>query len=658
MEIDKSIFKRYDFNMEEIIPKIQETIIEVYGEKNRSKIEDRLKTIYVNAYVTYDSISSDYYSKCSKINKQLGIKFLREMGIEVTKETEDNINKRHYGLNKEQGDFLKLFFTYSEFYEKGDIFEFDDEKLKGNNKYLIDSNKDKRCKILQKLGINITAENYDEVIQTSEAQNVMQTVKKAYEIAMKNMQEWNNFKDGIKDITNYIEQCKNVRQTLNCKYKKRYFEQIMPYVLEEEKSKIEEMLNSEGLKYEWEIDSLVDPKKMYSGDFLLESFSKENNEKANLDNYIGKNIREKRIKYFKLKGLDLGDDYIQYENSEEAIKIWPNEELVKSILEINDICKKENEKEFFLKTSNYEQCKENIEKFDFVLSDSFSIDFVKQNPTCISPNALKNEQGEYTNFNVLHFPIPKIDEKYRDIAFVHEILHVVELTMTKTSDFELNMKTGFDRIDEEIVSNKNTVQDDKEYEHNIRKYEILSENLHQWISMVITNKLHNKGIYIFDDPVTSCVQGYTSYEQINCITADFILEFGKDIIEGMISDDMQYIYNKVGQENLDFLNNIVVEYRKMPYYDMMYDVVNKNDTDLTKKRNELIADSKNIVNEMKKYKDRNESGYQISTNEIGKVTFNEPNENKVSASINLNKDKQEMLSKDNNKQKGMEFIDI
>lgn len=85
MEIDKSIFERYSISMEDLIPKILDTIVEVYGEKNRSIIEDRLKRIYVNSYATYDHIQSEYYRNISKKRNMLGIKFLREMGIEVSR---------------------------------------------------------------------------------------------------------------------------------------------------------------------------------------------------------------------------------------------------------------------------------------------------------------------------------------------------------------------------------------------------------------------------------------------------------------------------------------------------------------------------------------------------------------------------------------------
>ncbi len=85
MEIDKSIFEKYSISMEELTPKIIDTIVEVYGEKNRSLIEDRLNRIYINSYATYEHIQSDYYAKLTRVNNMIGIKFLREIGIEVSR---------------------------------------------------------------------------------------------------------------------------------------------------------------------------------------------------------------------------------------------------------------------------------------------------------------------------------------------------------------------------------------------------------------------------------------------------------------------------------------------------------------------------------------------------------------------------------------------
>lgn len=474
----------------------------------------------------------------------------------------------------------------------------------------------------------------------------MAKIQRAYKAAVKCKQEFEEFKQDDKVIEDYMESYKKIQSELDAKYEKKYFEQIMPYLSEEEQENIKKM-QSIGDAPKWKIENIADPNNIYSGQFLLEAFSSKYDDTINEENYTAQTIRKKRIKYFKLKGIDLGDDYSAYENNEEAQSLLPSQELISAICKEKEKCANEEKKELMLKTSNYEQCKENLEQLGLCMDDSFNIDFVNHYVTCIIPNVIRNKQGEYTNFNVLHFPTAKISDEYRDVALIHEILHVVELTMTQTSDTTFHIKTGFDQMDEVLATEESKTKEDAEYEHKIRQYEHMSENLHQWLSMVVTKRLHDNGIYLLDDPRCSKVIGYTSYEQLNAITKAFIEEFGRDIAEGMISPDMNYIYNAIGKENLEALNEAVVEYRQIPYYNMMYDVKNERDTDLTRRRKELIGKSQSVAEDMRRYKENhNEQNYQISTREVGKATINQNESDKRQAAETLSIDRVQTLKEE------------
>lgn len=51
---------------------------------------------------------------------------------------------------------------------------------------------------------------------------------------------------------------------------------------------------------------------------------------------------------------------------------------------------------------------------------------------------------------------------------------------------------------------------------------------------------------------------------------------------------MDSLFKLVGKVNFDKLNDIINEYRALPYYEMMDDVINKRTTELTEKRTNLI----------------------------------------------------------------------
>ena len=91
MNLDKSVLQRYNVKIEELIPKILDSIVAVYGEKNRKIIEERLNKIYINTYITYEDIKTQYNMQSSHLDDMLSVKFLKKMGIEISKETEDEV---------------------------------------------------------------------------------------------------------------------------------------------------------------------------------------------------------------------------------------------------------------------------------------------------------------------------------------------------------------------------------------------------------------------------------------------------------------------------------------------------------------------------------------------------------------------------------------
>lgn len=518
-----------------------------------------------------------------------------------------------HGFTEECSDILKVYFSFlGRFSTNGNIFDFDDDKLKGKSSYTIEHVKANRCKVLQFYGLPIDAKNYDEVITSEEGKKALEKAKKIYEIAVKYKDEYDAFERENKDIREYFEQCSKIRKDIDLEYEKNFFENIMPYVTKTEQENIKKMLSLD-IKDKWQLENIADPNGMYSGSFILESFNSKYDGIIHENTYEAQKARENRIKYFKLKGIDLGNDYSAYESNENVKSIFPNKMFVDRICEEKEKNELKKEKEFFLKTSNYNDCAGILENFNLGIEDEFGMDFMNQHVTCICPNVIKDENGEYTNFNILHFPIDMLGDQYGDVVLIHEILHVVELSMKETNDGKFHIKTGFDEMDEELVTEEEKNKGDKtenKYEHNIRKCELLSENLHQYLSGVVTSRLHNQGVYLIDDEKASTVYGYTSYEQMNVITKSFVLAFAAELPKAMISQDMEYVYNIFGKENLEELNSTIEEYRRLPYLSLMQNLFDRKDTELTRKRTELIAKSESIVVEMEKKRAEN---YQITT---------------------------------------------
>lgn len=646
--IESEVFKRYQLPIEELRPKIIDTIVEVYGKRHRAQIEDRLNNLYINSYVTAEDVQNDYNTKNSHFVSILSVKFLRKIGMEVSKETEDEVySGGTFHLPEEQKDVLRQYFGTSNFTDYGKILSFDDELINSENDYSNRMHKANRCEILKAMGLEISPENYDEVIQTKQGQECLKRAMEIYKVAAECKNELGQFKEDNKDYIEYIEKVKKYEQELKFKYMKKYAEQIVPYCDKELGAKIEEAL-AKNYTLDYRFTQDTDKDGIYiatHGEPLILAFSDDAEEKLAKDNFESMRVKSDRVKYFKTKGLDLGSNYEDYENSEEAKKLLPDKGIVETLYAIKKECDKERDMEFFLNTGNYEACKRNILAQGIKVQDNFSKEFVENGVTCIVPNVRQDDNGNYQLFNIVHLPLVKLLHDYKDVQIVHELLHTVESSMKQLSKDEIYFKFGFDEAVEPICHNEEElIVDDRQSNPNEpkRSYEIFSENLHQQLAIEVTRRLHEKGIYLYGDQKLAKETGSTSYEHYNIITANFQKVYREEIIDGMMSPTRDGITEIVGTENFERLNLAVNEYAELPYYKMMEDIIEKKDTELTRKRQELANRGAQIVEDMIEYEQDREE-YSISVQKIGKSTVHRPLQSKRVAMQTLTKDKTKVL---------------
>ena len=67
-------------------------------------------------------------------------------------------------------------------------------------------------------GLEISPENYDEVIQTKQGQECLNRVMDIYKVAAECKNEINQFKEDNKDYIEYLEKVKKYEQELKFKY--------------------------------------------------------------------------------------------------------------------------------------------------------------------------------------------------------------------------------------------------------------------------------------------------------------------------------------------------------------------------------------------------------------------------------------------------------
>lgn len=646
--IESEVFKRYQLPIEELRPEIIDTIVEVYGERHRAQIEDRLNNLYVNAYVTAEDVKNDYNEKKRHVESILSVDFLQNIGIEISNETKDEVYKRGtFHLPEQYKEVLKQYFGISNFTDYGKIFSFDDELINSENDYANRMYKANRCEILKAMGLEISPENYEEVIKTKRGQECFDRVMDIYKVAAECKNKFNQFKEDNKDYIEYLEKVKKYEQELKFKYMKKYSTQIVPYCDKELGVKIKEVL-AKSYTSDYRFIQEVDKDGIYIamyGKPLILAFSEDAEEKLTKDNFESMQVKLDRVKYYKAKGLDLGNNYEDYENSEQAKKLLPDKELVETLFAIKEECDKEMDMEFFLNTGNYQVCKKNILAQGIKIQDNFSKEFVENGVTCIVPNVRQDANGNYSLFNIVHLPLVKILPEYKDVQIIHELLHTVESSMKQLSEDEIYFKFGFDEAVEPICHNEDKIiVDDMQLDPNEKKrrYELFSENLHQELAIEVTRRLHEKGIYLYGDQKLAKETGSSSYERYNVVTINFQKEYREEMIDGMMAPTRDGITEIVGKENFEKLNATVSEYAELPYYKMMDDVLAKKDTELTRKRLELAIRGAKIVKDMKEYEQTREE-YSISVQKIGKTTVHRSLQNKKAAMQAITNDKTRVL---------------
>lgn len=595
--INSDVLKQFNVTMEELTPKIIDSIVGVYGEKNRTIIQDRLKTIYINTYITYEDVNNYYNFIIRHKEDLLSLKFLEDMGIDLPQDITDEVYKNGtYYLKKEHSQILETYFGYRPFTDDSPIFSFDDDSAEDLEDYSTRRKLQNRCDVLSKLGYSVTLEDYHSFSQTEEGKQTLSDIHKVYDIALKYKEEFSEFKKEHKDIKNYIAQCDKLKSQLSLKYTQKFFEDLLPMLPEDEKEQVSKAL-SLPVHSKYELLRMADPNKKY----YYESYEKVN---PNL-----------------------------------------SPEMASQVTAIKTNCTLQEDREFFKSTGNYQTCLDTLSSLNLLSEDSFNMDFVKHKMTCVTPNVVKNENGEFQNINIIHLPILAMLKEYRDVLTIHEILHVVELSMKQISENEFHIKTGLDSINMNISNNpfsNEPVED--EYNHHIRPNEYLSENIHHQLAIKITDDLHDKGIYLFDDPQNSKTRGSSSYEQLNSVVLPFMNTFHSDIIDAMIQPDSNALTNKVGQDNINNLNQVVNDYRALPYYKMMNDVINHRDSELTQRRNDLISTAKTIVVQMQEYSKSKD--FIITPIDIGKLTVNENIQTKVIAQETVQNDINKVFEKD------------
>ena len=477
---------------------------------------------------------------------------------------------------------------------------------KSNFEQLYNIEKAKCLPLLKKIIPNITEDNIEEYMENSEEIMNLDFLSKKF---IKALELYGEFS---KEFNPYRKEIEEERQLeLDIKAKK-YYELIIEnidLIPEDKREGLDIYIKDQSKSY-----SLSTPIKKIIGSTLMsssliEAFSEESEETLNNSNtaWRKKSILDDRINYFKCLGLDLGDNYEDYLNSEEAKKLWPKKESVDKYLESKKRLTVECENDFFKSTKFYKETMKEIEELNLI-DKLTSIDarlFTHNTAnTFVNPNIIKTEKG-YETRSIVVINMDYFDDNFKDHIITHELNHLYELSLLSASENAYTTLCGWD-ISEEPITRELVDQtvDTTEESDNKRNYELFNEIINELIAQEISKIMKESGVGVFDNPETAKYRGSTSYEYSIFIINEFYNEFKEKIIESRSNGNIDIILDEVGKENFDALNDLFSEfynhYGGMKIYSVLDDVRNNRLTDTSKAYFDIVDKKNEILERMRK----------------------------------------------------------
>ena len=197
---------------------------------------------------------------------------------------------------------------------------------------LYERTKKKALSLLNKIDSSITLENLEDYMKDERVMG-LNYLSKIYE---KTLEEYYNF---TKDFTKYEEEISEVlkkEEQLKTRLYQEYIEENKDLVPQNKQDGIEKYRKDPTKTYELNSDLRTILGYSINTTSLLNAFTEESNDilkEANASNWKKDSIKSDRIQYFQIWGINLGNTYENYLESEEVKRVWPSKERMEKYQE-------------------------------------------------------------------------------------------------------------------------------------------------------------------------------------------------------------------------------------------------------------------------------------------------------------------------------------
>lgn len=617
-----------------------------YGEETRDYITKRFQNAFFIGYQDIDDLKSMIYTAKKEKSDEL-VKFVfEEHGIEYTKnnveiylgyngslEYPNNlpindiaqyITKFKLGKEgrikkeqKERYEIFKSFIPNLKFQDfcngilteeqinilPKDIRLFLNRWLNFDEEETFEYEKNKIIPALQNIYPEITEENLEQYINSNKLDHL---VNFGSSIAAKAKEFKEYREENLKIYEKLIDKLSEYRSRIENKYYYNYLREFIGILNDEDKARVEEGLNKGNLN-KYDIPGLEIILGTSLNNFrVIDYFDNRNSrdlENSSIPNYRKETIKRNRIDYFKYHGIDLGNDYENYVNSPACQKIWPSQELLKAIQERSNYYMNQANIEYYTGIDNYKKVLEKLERLQLLDKEiPFQPSAYIRKETSVSPNLILKD-GNYQLYPLVM--IYATGEKEADVRLIHELNHLFELTLLNIKDNNYECICGWDYVAGSINQKNIDYQDTTTKNIQKRNYELFNEIINELLAQKITKMMHENDIYIFNSKGKTKDRGGTTYEHSLFLVSDFFETYLEDIIASRRNNNIEIIWNKVGKENFDSLNQLFHEFyntfSEFDVYDLYDDLAKNKDTERVQKFQNLKDRRDQILNNMKEY---------------------------------------------------------
>ncbi len=512
-------------SLEEKVPTIIETFVKYYGEEERERITRLFNSVTYVGYLDATAIGSLVTEVTNQVYKKGGDQFLESIGLEAS----DENYEKYFGTR---------FTGYRDVFNNFYLYE------KDHQKWRIES-------VLKTIEVVFGDKVEMDSPEFKKYEEILLSYKAKYDQALAFCDE--EMKK-YEQLFQYERELDAFSAKLKTKYATKFLETMSEHLLEHDRSLIGEGASLSDYDC---FELLVG--YSYDSKCLLDAFSRENEEKlqsSDIPKFIKSSIMEDRIKYYKKSGLDLGDDYKDYLESDKAKQLTPSFEFVDRVREIKDSLVQEEKNEKVQGLKNLEPLLEKIKGLGLENHDYGFYEIIRDNGTCITPNFIRN--GD----NIVVHPLLYISGgsslDSMDCRIIHECNHIYELSLLEYDGEEAKFACGWDICNERVAHSEVESISDDQVDH--RPYEMLNEIINELLAQDITASMHEDGVYLYGDETVSKNTSFSSYAFAKNLVWDFFQTYKPEIIASRKEYNMDILFNKVGKDNFMEMNQLVKDY--------------------------------------------------------------------------------------------------